>query len=164
LEHNLQQAQYYNHELLNSDIRELISNRPHWIVRKGNTIFLILITGVLFLCWIIKYPEIITATYFSSSPQTYVEVKTSAAAYGKIKPGQKVVIKTKNNGADKIIYLQGKVISVSFHGSDSLLILADFFSNKNSLSLKDFKTPAEIIIGNKRVLSSLMEQLKKMWQ
>ncbi len=50
-----------NPELISDEVREIISYRPHWIIRKGNTIFLIVIVFLLGLTWFIKYPDIVKA-------------------------------------------------------------------------------------------------------
>jgi HlyD family secretion protein len=49
-------------ELLTDEVQEVISYRPHWIVRKGNIVFLFIILLLLALTWIIKYPDIINAS------------------------------------------------------------------------------------------------------
>lgn len=50
------------HELLTEEVQEVISYRPHWIVRKGNTIFLLVVFLMLALTGIIKYPDIINSS------------------------------------------------------------------------------------------------------
>lgn len=51
-----------NHnELLTDEVQEVISYRPHWIVRKGNTLFFIIVTGLLSLTWVIQYPDMVNA-------------------------------------------------------------------------------------------------------
>lgn len=49
-------------ELVSEEITEIISFRPHWMVRKGSTVFLIVILVLLSLTWLIKYPDIITGS------------------------------------------------------------------------------------------------------
>lgn len=48
-------------ELLSDDIREIISYQPHWIVRKGNTIFCLVLFFLLMLAFVIKYPDVVNA-------------------------------------------------------------------------------------------------------
>lgn len=45
--------------LLSDEVHEVISYQPHWIVRKGNTIFLLLLLVFLFFISVIAYPDII---------------------------------------------------------------------------------------------------------
>lgn len=49
-------------EPISDEIQEVISYRPHWIVRKGNTIFFLILLLVLSLTWVIKYPDMINAS------------------------------------------------------------------------------------------------------
>lgn len=52
----------HHQELLSTDVQEIISYRPHWMIRKGNVVFL----GVLLLAitgsWFIRYPDVISAS------------------------------------------------------------------------------------------------------
>lgn len=52
----------YQQELVSEEINDVISYRPHWLVRKGNTIFFIILFALLTLTWIIKYPDTITTS------------------------------------------------------------------------------------------------------
>ena len=46
-------------QLLSNDINEIISYRPHWIVRRGNIIFFLVLLAFLAFTWFIKYPDVI---------------------------------------------------------------------------------------------------------
>lgn len=48
-----------NIELRSEEVNDVLSKVPSWMVRWGNTLFFFLILFLLFLCWIIKYPDII---------------------------------------------------------------------------------------------------------
>lgn len=52
----------HNQELLTDEVQEVISYRPHFIVRWGNSIFLLIILLLLALTWVIKYPDTINAS------------------------------------------------------------------------------------------------------
>jgi HlyD family secretion protein len=45
--------------LVSDEIQELVSYRPHWIIRKGNMFFLSIIILCLGVTWFVKYPDII---------------------------------------------------------------------------------------------------------
>lgn len=64
--------------LLTDEVQEIISYRPHWIVRKGNAIFLIIVLLMLALTWIIKYPDIIlsSARLVSTNPPKLINART----------------------------------------------------------------------------------------
>jgi len=49
-------------EINSFEVNDLISNRPAFIVRKGNSLFLIIILVLLAFSWVIKYPNIIRGT------------------------------------------------------------------------------------------------------
>jgi HlyD family secretion protein len=48
--------------LISEEIQEIISYRPHWIIRKGNSIFFLIALMLLSLTWIIHYPDVIYAS------------------------------------------------------------------------------------------------------
>ena len=49
-------------ELISDEVDEVISYRPHWIVSKGNMIFMLILLLLLTVTWFIKYPDIINAS------------------------------------------------------------------------------------------------------
>lgn len=50
-----------HNELLTEEVQEVISYRPHWIVRKGNILFLLIVMLLLAITWVIQYPDKIIA-------------------------------------------------------------------------------------------------------
>jgi len=67
-----------HNELLTEEVQEVISYRPHWIVRRGNTIFLLIVSLLLALTWVIQYPDIISAStrLVTLNPPKLVNAKT----------------------------------------------------------------------------------------
>jgi len=65
-------------ELLTDEIHEVISYRPHWMVRKGNFLFLLVTLLLLGLTWIIQYPDKIEAParLVALNPPKLVTAKT----------------------------------------------------------------------------------------
>lgn len=49
-------------ELISTEVQELISYRPHWLIRKGNMIFLFVLLGVVAGAWFIQYPDIVNGS------------------------------------------------------------------------------------------------------
>ena len=49
-----------NIELRSEQVQEILSYVPNWMIRWGNTLFLILILMLLFISWFVKYPDIIS--------------------------------------------------------------------------------------------------------
>ena len=48
-----------NVELISDDVKEIISYRPHWIIRKGNVVFFAILLSMLAATWVIKYPDVV---------------------------------------------------------------------------------------------------------
>src|SRR6185312_5579897 len=42
-----------------SAMREMISNRPHWLIRNGNLILLFIVGLILAFTWFVRYPDVI---------------------------------------------------------------------------------------------------------
>jgi HlyD family secretion protein len=51
-----------HNELLTEEVQEIISHRPHWIVRRGNTLFFLILLLLLGLTWLVQYPDKINAS------------------------------------------------------------------------------------------------------
>jgi len=49
----------HQNELISNEMQELISYRPHWIIRKGNVLFFLILALLLASTYLIKYPDII---------------------------------------------------------------------------------------------------------
>lgn len=65
-------------ELRSEQVQEILTQIPHWMVRWGNLVILIILLFVFFGSWIIKYPDVIT---------TQIVITTAI-------PPQKLVTKT----------------------------------------------------------------------
>lgn len=50
-------------ELRSDEVQEVLSHAPPWALRWGNTVFLVILLGILGLSWMIKYPEIVTVSF-----------------------------------------------------------------------------------------------------
>ncbi|KAB1155106.1 HlyD family secretion protein, partial [Tenacibaculum aiptasiae] len=48
-------------EIRSEDVQEILSQVPNWMIRWGNTLFLVLILMLLFISWFVKYPDVITS-------------------------------------------------------------------------------------------------------
>jgi HlyD family secretion protein len=54
-------------ELRSEEVQEMLSNAPPWAVRWGNTVFLMILLGVLGLGFVVRYPEVVTAPFVLTS-------------------------------------------------------------------------------------------------
>lgn len=49
-------------EIISDEVKEIISYRPHWMIRRGNVVFFIVLISLLSLTWFIAYPDIINGS------------------------------------------------------------------------------------------------------
>ncbi|AYQ34082.1 HlyD family secretion protein [Runella sp. SP2] len=84
-------------ELRNEDLQEVLGHQPPWIVQWGNSLFLLILAGVMVLAWVIQYPEIVTARFRLTSdnaPSPVVArtngrlVKLSVREHEQVREGQ----------------------------------------------------------------------------
>ncbi len=50
-----------NIELRSEQVQEILTKVPHWMIRWGNVLFLLLILMLLLISWFVEYPDIITS-------------------------------------------------------------------------------------------------------
>ncbi len=48
-------------QLRSEEVQEILTRVPHWMIRWGNLLMLVLILLLLFLSWLVKYPDVIPA-------------------------------------------------------------------------------------------------------
>jgi multidrug efflux pump subunit AcrA (membrane-fusion protein) len=63
-------------KLLSSEVQEIISNKPNWILRNGISLFLVIIISLIALTFFISYPDIINTKAKLTSINAPKEVKT----------------------------------------------------------------------------------------
>jgi HlyD family secretion protein len=81
-------------ELLTEEVQEVINYRPHWVVRRGNTFFFIIIMAVVAMAFFIEYPDVIksSARVVAVNPPKLVNTKVAGKlAQLFIKDGQQIV-------------------------------------------------------------------------
>ena len=49
-------------ELRSEKVQEIVSDKPGFLIRWGNLLFLIILALIILACWFIKYPDIIQTT------------------------------------------------------------------------------------------------------
>jgi multidrug resistance efflux pump len=47
-------------ELRSEEVQEILTRVPHWMIRWGSVVVLLIVVSLLFVSWIVKYPDIIT--------------------------------------------------------------------------------------------------------
>lgn len=66
-------------ELRSEEVRDILTDVPHWLIMWGNSLFLFLILLLLGFAWVIRYPEIVDAQarITTETPPYYVINKIS---------------------------------------------------------------------------------------
>ncbi len=47
-------------ELRSEEVQEILTRVPHWMIRWGSAVVLLILVSLFFISWLIKYPDIIT--------------------------------------------------------------------------------------------------------
>ncbi|MDR5591103.1 HlyD family secretion protein [Christiangramia sp. SM2212] len=53
-----------NTDLRSEEVQDILTRVPHWMIRWGSLLFLLLIIMFLFISWFVKYPDIVNSTAF----------------------------------------------------------------------------------------------------
>jgi multidrug resistance efflux pump len=69
------------YELRSEEVQEIMSKMPHWLIRRGIYLMLLLIVALLIAAWFIKYPDVVMAkiTISSANPPVQIEAKNNGA-------------------------------------------------------------------------------------
>jgi len=100
-------------ELRSEEVQEILTRAPHWLIRWGSGVILGILIMLLFVSWLIKYPDVVTSQI----------VITTAI------PPQKLVAKT--SGKIEAILVKDK----SNVGKDTPLAVVENTANFNSVFL-----------------------------
>ncbi|MDQ1098779.1 hypothetical protein [Chryseobacterium camelliae] len=67
-------------ELRSESVQDILTQPPHWMIRWGNTIILIILVMVLIMSYLIKYPEFVPAPIVvtSQNPPEKLEARTNS--------------------------------------------------------------------------------------
>ena len=49
-------------QLLSDEVHDIISYKPGWVIRRGNFVFLLVLSVLAMLTFIIRYPDVVKAT------------------------------------------------------------------------------------------------------
>lgn len=120
-------------ELRSEEVQDILTQIPHWMIRWGNFMILIIIVLVLFFSWFIKYPEIVT-TQITITTQIPPE-KLVAKSSGKI---EKILVK------DRSIVTEDTALAVIENPADytDVFLLKSVIDNIKT-NQEDFNFPSE---------------------
>ena len=91
-----------------SEVEEIISHRPPWIIRWGTLLFFFFLLVIGFICWFIKYPDIVTAQATLTSINAPKPVITNIS-------GKLIKINVQENDAVKQNQVMGYLESTANH-------------------------------------------------
>jgi hypothetical protein len=96
--------------LMNSEVTEILSSPPRWIVRWGITLILLLMLLIFLLSFFIKWPEtvMVPGMQKTGKPPVFYAVFNAGTA-ARIKPGMKAVIEMADYNSDRFGVLHGYV-------------------------------------------------------
>ena len=114
--------------LRSNEVQEILTKIPSWMIRWGNTLILVFILLILFISWLIKYPDILSAQAIITTdiPPENIVAKTN----GKIKrlmvqdkqnvsEGQVLAVIENNAKFEDVILLE-KLMHESYFSKDSI--------------------------------------------
>jgi HlyD family secretion protein len=147
-------------QLLSTEVQEIISYRPHWIVRNGSLLFLLIIAGLITVTFFISYPDIVTAsaTFTSINAPKEIKVKTEGRLV------MLAVSEGKTVTANEIIgYIESRasheaVIQIS-SATDSMELLMQRGKLTESVALLD-----SIVLVESKILPETIQSLGELQQ
>jgi multidrug resistance efflux pump len=171
-------------ELRSEEVQEILTRVPHWMIRWGNLLFLSLILLVLFISWLIKYPDIILAesliTTQTPPQKEYAKVSGRIEAIlvddnEKVNPDQPLAILENTAEYKDVFKLKSIIDTITLNKKnfifpkDSLpiLFLGDIetqfalFENNYNLYLlnKNYDPITNKLTANKNTVTELRRQL-----
>lgn len=160
-----------NIELRSLGVQSLLDKHPHWLILKGNfLISIILIFFLLILGFFVRYPEfvkskIVIDSYKSQTTSAIGKLLLSKDDIGKVKVGQKVIIKLYDFPYQEFGILQGKVKQISSTGNGSWIDIVfpnglRTSYNKELSCNKELKGNAEIVSQEMNLIEKFISKIK----
>jgi cobalamin biosynthesis protein CobD/CbiB len=47
-------------ELRSEEVQEILTRVPHWMIRWGSVVVLLILVSLFFVSWLVKYPDVIS--------------------------------------------------------------------------------------------------------
>jgi hypothetical protein len=152
------------YDLRTNEVQEIIGHVPHWTVKVGSGMLLLLLIVLLSCAWLIKVPEIQTLSISINTEQkdTCV-ILTSTELTTKLAPKQMVLIKLLAYPFQQYGAVKGEIIKIEYNGTEDIACVylrlynlpyttTGFFLPQG----RTLKGNAEIVIEEKRVLNKLI--------
>ena len=127
-------------EIARSDeVQDLLEQVPHWLIRSGNLVILIIVIVFLMISWVLKYPDVIesSATLTTDIPpqKEYAKVGGKFEAIlvennQLVEPGEPLAV-IENNANFKDIFLLKEILDTTSFEEDELKFPLDLVSSFN---------------------------------
>jgi multidrug resistance efflux pump len=95
------------------EAQEVITFVPTWMIRWGNTLIFGIIGTIIFLSWIIKYPDIVSGSFVLSAENNMVKLNT-------ISSGKITKIKSEGTVVSKGEFIAEIENTITLHGIETL--------------------------------------------
>ena len=114
-------------------VQEVLTKAPHWLIRFGNLILLSFSLLLLFLSWLIKYPDVVESAAslnWQNPPVMVQSEKVQELSQLLVKPGEQVVqgqhLATLNSTANynQVMALKGLIEETDFQNNEASFPLA----------------------------------------
>lgn len=111
-----------NIELRSESVQDILTHPPHWMIRWGNTIIFVILLLILFMSYLIKYPEFIPAPIIvtSQNPPEKLEARTNSKIekifikdHQEVKKNQVLMVMQSAANYKDILELKGLVDSIT---------------------------------------------------
>lgn len=148
-----------HHQLLSEELNQFISRRPHWVIGWANTVFLTLFILLVVLSWYIRYPETISVPVQvskTSSGAFYGELRPSAGDMSRIREGQPVTIRLEGQRGREMARLRGRTGQMQ---RATGLVKIEMAPGESPMPGTRPAAYAEIVVGNKRLITSLLGRI-----
>lgn len=151
-------------EIRSDEVQEILTHIPNWMIRWGITLILGIITLVLFLSWLIKYPDIVSSniTLTTEIPPVKLVSKTHGQIQ-KIYPSEGDFI----NKGDFIAEIQNPLNEDAIHFlKDKTMEITDIFLTKHitKTSIPVVFNDSSLVFGELQVEYNNLKSLVKEYE
>ncbi|HBH06511.1 MAG TPA: hypothetical protein DDX92_07905 [Flavobacteriales bacterium] len=119
-------------EIRSEDVNDILSHVPSWMIRWGITLIFTLILLLLFLSWLIKYPDIITGPAELTTENPAVRLVTNTGGRmqaiiledgAKVKPGDNIAALESPLSQDELSYIMDFALNIYDLLDDPVVVL-----------------------------------------
>lgn len=155
--------------LRSEQVQEILEKMPHWTIRYGNFIMLLVSLALIGLSYYIKYPETIQTNFVIKQNEQGILTATGTIfkQVSNIKNGQTLYISLDNYPNEKYQTMEGKISSVYFPSEQSTQVTVVITENmKNELEVlkntdQHLNGKAKIVTGEYRLIEKIFEKFSK---